>query len=246
MQQASEPTETARRDSGVTLLEMIVVVGILGLVIALAFGMLITITKQIGVNAVRIDQSAQSKVAMDSMTKSLRTAVLPKQLLASCTNCDSSAFITGEVRKVKFYANLNNDYTVTASPSAMTTNGPSQVTYAVDSAGNLVETIRRPDPHLSSATTYTFTCVQGVGGCVVTTRTIATKVSTTQTLFTYYDRTGATLTPPLTTDGLSSVDSVDITLQVQISPNTAPLQTVTRVFLPNAGVVPESSASASP
>ena len=150
--------------------------------------MMITITKQVGVNAARIDQSQQGKVATESMTKALRTAVLPKQLSATCTGCDISAFISGNVRSVQFYANLNNDYTVVTTGT--TTNGPSKVTYTVASNGELTETIRRPNPHAPTDYNYQYTCTAGTGGCIAISRVIARGVSTSQKLFTYYDRNG--------------------------------------------------------
>ncbi len=233
----------AGADDGFTMIEMMVVVGILGMVLAMALGMTITIARHMGVNGIRIDQSQQAKVAADSMTKSLRTAVLPKQLSATCTGCDVSAFLSGDVRSVQFYANLTNDYTLVLAPSTITTNGPSKISYSVASTGVLTETIRRPNPHRADDFDYQYTCTAGSGGCLVTTRDIARRVSTTQQLFTYYDRNGVVLAPPLTGDELASVDSVDITLKVQESPSTPGVDIVTRVTLPNAGVLPEVPTS---
>lgn len=238
--------DESERDGGYSLIEMMVVVGILSLILAMALGMLITITKLQGQNAARINQSQDGKVAVEAMSKSLRTAVLPKQLSATCTGCDVAAFINGNVRSVQFYANLNNDYTATLDPSTITTNGPSKVSYAVDSSGVLTESFRRPDPHRADNFNYQYSCVAGSAGCVVSSRVIARGVSTTQTLFTYYDRNGGLLTPPLAGDDLASVNSVDITLSVQSAPNVQASDVVTRVTLPNAGVLPESTATAKP
>jgi prepilin-type N-terminal cleavage/methylation domain-containing protein len=238
--------DESARDGGYSLIEMMVVVGILSLILAMAMGMLITITKLQGQNGARINQSQQGKVATESMTKALRTAVLPKQLSATCSGCDVAAFINGNVRSVSFYANLNNDYTVSMSPSTITTNGPSKVTYTVAANGELSEVIRRPDPHRADDFNYQYTCTAGSSGCKVSNRVIARDVSTTRTLFTYYDRNGAVLTPPLAGDALASVNSVDITLSVQSAPNVQASDIVTRVTLPNAGVVPETTATATP
>lgn len=228
-------------EAGFTLIEMLAVIGILSMVLAMAMGMMITITKQVGANSARVSESQQGKVAADSMTKSLRTAVLPKLLSATCAGCDVSAFINGNVRSVSFYANLNNDYTV--APSGTTTNGPSKVTYSVDAQGVLTEAVRRPNPHAATDFNYQYTCVSGSPGCVVYSRVIARGVSTSQPLFTYYDRNGTLLSTPLAGDDLASVESVDITLKVQLSAGTPAVNTVTRVSLPNAGVVPEATAS---
>ena len=235
------PRPADDKQAGFTLVEMTVVVGILGMILAMVMGMMISITKSVGGDLVRVDQTAQSKVAIESMTKSLRTAVLPKQLSATCSGCDVAAFISGNVRSVQFYANLDNDYT--AVPAGTTTNGPSKVTYTVGTDGVLTETIRRPNAHVATDFNYQYTCVVGTTGCAVYSRIIARGVSTTQNAFTYYDRNGALLTPPLAGDDLASVDSVDITLKVQTAPGIPATNTVTRVTLPNAGVVPEATAS---
>lgn len=233
-----------RPDAGVTLIEMMVVVGILSLVLAMAMGMLIAITKMTGQNAARIDQSQQGKVAAESMTKTLRTAVLPK--LLSCNTCDEAAFISGNVRSVQFYGNLNNDDTIVLAPTAWTNRGPSKIAYAVDGEGNLTETIRQPDYHQAKDTEYTYTCTAGSANCKVSNRVIARDVSTSRPLFTYYDLSGAVLSPPLTGDQLSSVESVDITLSVSSSKNVAATDVVTRVTLPNAGVLNDNTATPNP
>lgn len=234
----------AQRDSGVTLIEMLVVVGILSLVLAMAMGMLIAITKLTGQSGGRIDQSQQGKVATESMTKTLRTAVLPK--LLACSSCDDAAFISGNVRTVQFYGNLNNDDTIVLSPTAWTNRGPSKISYTVASNGELTEVIRRPDYHQARNTEYTYTCTAGSANCQVSSRVVARGVSTTQPLFTYYDRNGAELSPPLAGDQLASVDSVDITLSVSTYGSIPATDVVTRVTLPNAGVVNENTATPSP
>lgn len=233
--------DEARGDSGFTLIELMAVIGILGMVLAMVMGMMIAIVKTTGNNSMRIDGSQQGKVATEAMSKSLRTAVLPKLLSATCSGCDVSAFISGNVRAVSFYANLNNDYTV--APTGTTTNGPSKVSYTVDAAGSLTETIRRPNPHAATDFNYQYTCAVGSTGCVVTSRVVARGVSTAQPLFTYYDRNQTQLATPLAGDDLASVDSVDITLTITAATGAPPANVVTRVALPNAGVVPEASSS---
>src|SRR5450432_405274 len=111
--------------SGFSLIEMVVVISILGAVLAMVQGMSLMAFKDVGSNATRLDQAQQAKTGIESMSKVLRTAVLPSQLLGSCTLCDLSAFLQGTTNSVSFYANLNN------LNNAI---GPSKASYSVDPA----------------------------------------------------------------------------------------------------------------
>jgi hypothetical protein len=75
---------------------------------------------------------------------------------------------------------------------------------------------------------------------------LARFVSTTIPLFTYYTKSGATITDPtLTASDLASVDSVDVTVQVKSSA-TSTIQATTlyeRVTLPNADAVAIATSS---
>ena len=55
-------------------------------------------------------------------------------------------------------------------------------------------------------------------------------------LFTYYDRSGAVIAPPLqsATSKLKAVDSIDVVLRVQPSSGPTPATVTARVTLPNA------------
>ena len=84
-----------RRDEGVTLIEMLVTLTILSGVIAGVTAALNMGLRTLGGNAARQDATAQSKVAVEAMGRSLRTAVLPSQLKGTCEGCDNAAFIRG-------------------------------------------------------------------------------------------------------------------------------------------------------
>ena len=223
-----------RDDEGLTLMEMVVVTAILGVVLAMIQTTTITAQKDLAGSQSRLDQLQQSKLAMESISKVLRTSVLPSQLNGTCTSCSSAAFINGDVRSVQFYANINNDSNVV---------GPSQVTYSVAADGTLTELVHGPNPHAANDYNYQYTCTKGTTGCVITNRVLARKVDTTQAMFTYYDASGATLTPPLGASALALVDSVDIVLKVKSS-KTAPAVTLTtRVTLPNADAVAQATST---
>lgn len=226
--------ETLRGDDGLTLVEMVVVTVILGVVLAMVQMTTITAQKDVSGNASRLDQLQQSKVAMEAMSKTLRTSVLPTQLNGTCSACDDSAFITGDVRTVSFYANINNDSNVT---------GPSQVSYNVDASGNLTEAIHGPNPHAANDYNYQYSCTAGTPGCVVISRVIARKVDTAQVMFTYYDASGAAIAPPLTATTLPLVDSIDVVLKVKSSKLTPATTLTTRVTLPNADAVAQATST---
>ncbi|HTY72455.1 MAG TPA: prepilin-type N-terminal cleavage/methylation domain-containing protein [Actinomycetes bacterium] len=221
-------------DRGLTLVEMVVVTAILGVVLAMVQVTTVTAEKDVGSNATRLDEVQQAKVAMDSMSKNLRTSVLPSQLNGTCSGCDSAAFIAGDVRSVQFYANLNNNANVV---------GPSQVSYSVSSTGVLTEYVHGPNPHAATDYNYQYTCTAGTTGCVVYTRVLARHVVTSQVLFTYYDASGAPISPPLDATELPSVDSIDIVLKLQQTPAVAPVTLTERVALPNADAVAQASSS---
>jgi prepilin-type N-terminal cleavage/methylation domain-containing protein len=219
-------------DRGLTLVEMVVVTVILGVVLAAVQTTLIMTNKTVGQNANRIDQTQQTNVAIQAMSKTLRTAVLPS-LLSGCTSCYTAAFIQGTKNSVQFYANINND---------ANTIGPSRVSYLVNTSGDLVESIQPPTGLVSGSYVY---CTPGPG-CTVLTRVIARRVPTSLAVFTYYDHSGNVITSPtLSAADLASVDSIDLTVQVQDLANGTPPATtmVTRVTLPNADVIAQPSPS---
>jgi prepilin-type N-terminal cleavage/methylation domain-containing protein len=217
---------------GFTLVEMIVVTVILGVVLAAVQTTLIMTNKTVGQNASRVDQTQQAKTAVDAMSKSLRTAVLPA--LLGCQTCDTTAFIQGSANSVSFYANLNNDTNAI---------GPSRVSYTVNPNGDLVETIQPPDAHAANNYSYTY-CTPGPG-CAVLTRVLARRVPTSLAVFTYYDANGAVVAPPLTAATLAQVNSIDLVVKVQDTNGGTPPATtfVTRVSLPNADAQAQASPS---
>ena len=231
----------AGRASGVTLIEVTVVTVLLGIVLAMAQEALILTTRVVGDNAVRLDESQQAKTAIEGMSKVLRTAILPKQLSGTCTGCDIAAFLSGDAKSVRFYANVDNDLAVPTSGT--TTFGPRKVSYVLDTGGTLTETIQAPDVHAYNDYNFTY-CTPGPN-CAVRTRVLARNVVTTGSLFTYYNKAGAVLPVPLesSTTYLQAVDSIDIMLTVKPATRVDGTSVTTRVMLPNADAAPTPSAT---
>ena len=75
---------------------------------------------------------------------------------------------------------------------------------------------------------------------------LARNVSTTLAMFTYYTKTGTTITDAtLTASDLAAVDSVDVVVQVKASANSTiqPTTLYERVTLPNADAVAIATSS---
>jgi prepilin-type N-terminal cleavage/methylation domain-containing protein len=222
-------------DGGFTLTEMVVVMFILGIVLAAVQTTLLMTQKTVGVNNMRLTQTMQAKTAIEAMSRTLRTAVLPSQLNGTCGSCSTAAFIQGTANSVQFYANINNDKNII---------GPSRVTYSVAGNGDLTETIQAPNAH--AATDYNYQYCTPSATCVVPTRVLAHFVQTTKPLLTYYDKNGTVFTDTtLTAVELAGVDSIDLFLQVQAAANqTLTSTTLTeRVTLPNADSVAQATAT---
>ena len=80
-----------------TLVELMVTIGLMSTVIAIVAGGLVTATSLMGSNSLRLQEISQNKVAIEAMTKTMRTAVEPR-LLGSAS--DAAAFIQGDSRSV--------------------------------------------------------------------------------------------------------------------------------------------------
>ena len=217
-------------------MEVLATVALLSLILAMAAEALMLVTRTVGQNATRMDQTMQAKTAIESMTRTLRTAIMPTQLNATCTGCDIGAFISGDSTYVQFYANIDNNIAGTGTDPNQ--NGPRKVRYSMDAAGVLTETVQKPNVHAWNDYNFVY-CTPGTTGCVVTSRIIARNVVPGSQLFTYYDKLGAALAVPLqaATSRLSSVDSIDIALTVRVNGVVGGSTVNTRVTLPNADSV---------
>jgi Tfp pilus assembly protein PilW len=225
-----------RRDDGMTLVELSVSCLVLAIVMT-SVGVLVFGANRLNSgNSARLEQVSQGRIALDAMTRTLRTAVLPSQLGAVCASgaaaddpsCATAAFVLGTSTSVQFYANIDNENNLI---------GPSKVTYTI-SNGTLVETVQRPNPHAPTVFTYSY-CTPSPT-CAVRTRTLARGVETTAPVFTYYDATPTKITTAtLTAADLAKVDSIEVGVTVKKAGKVKvrPTTFVQRVALPNADAV---------
>jgi prepilin-type N-terminal cleavage/methylation domain-containing protein len=227
---------SGRGEDGFSLVEMLSTMVVMGVLTSIVSTMLITSVKATHDNSIRIDQINSGRIAMESMTRVIRTAVLPASLASCASACGATtAFITATPTTMSFYADVDN---------AANAIGPSQIIINLDAAGNLTESVQRPDPG-SATTGYTWN-----NASLKRVNLLAKGVQSAAgaNLFTYYLFGSSTpFAGSVTGTNLANVDAVDILLKVDL-PNAkvAPTTYVQRVSLPNVDTVIESTASPSP
>jgi type II secretory pathway pseudopilin PulG len=224
-----------RDEDGVTLAELTVTIVVLGLLVSATVLMVTASMRVSSGNKERLDQSNSASIAMQRVSRTLRTAVLQSQLTTTCTLsiCTESAFLKGTRTSVQFYADVDNP---------KNTVGPSRVTYDV-TGGVLTETVQKPDSPTPDAAGYHY-CNPGPG-CSIRTTVLATDVQTIGAVFSFYTASDPVNAIVLTTGQqlsaaqLKAVDSIDVSLVVQRAggANVAGASMIQRVALPNADSV---------
>jgi Tfp pilus assembly protein PilW len=231
-----------RADDGVTLAELTVTMVVMAMLVSCVILMVTSSQKVAAGVKERLNQANSSTIAMERISRNLRTAVLQAQLSGCTTSaCIDSAFLKGTPTTVSFYADVDNPKNAV---------GPSRVTYDV-AGGVLTETVQKPDSPVPDATGYHY-CTAGTAGCVVRLTVLATGVLTTKPVFAYYNANSPTTslvmggTGQLDADQLKSVDSVDVQLQVQQpgGANVGAATMILRVALPNHDNLPTADGSA--
>ncbi len=88
-----------------TLVEVMVGMAIFTILGGLLTGFVIDMLRSSTGTSTRVSNVDQLRVAMDDVTKGLRTAVRPEQLNPGCTGTCDSAFLAASASSVAFYAN---------------------------------------------------------------------------------------------------------------------------------------------
>ncbi len=199
----------ARGETGITLVELLTTIMILGIVLATIYsGLLSGQDTVMGVNE-RLRNLDEARVLVNVVTKDVRTAVR--------LTSGSSPFITADRNEAVFYANLD------------TTGAPKKVRIYVDGEDQLLEQVWDPDVG-SVAPDYTYTgspSVRFVGQYVA---------NETTPVFTYLDDDDNPLTAtPLSATDRLAIKAVRVTLEIKrtSSYNDATTTVVNRVRLPN-------------
>ena len=203
----------AREESGLSLVEMMVTILILGIALTVMYKGLSSMQRTAVGAQSRLINLDEARVLMSRITKDMRTA-------ARLTS-QSSPFTYAAARQVTLYANVN------------ATSPPNRLNIFVDGQNRLIEEVVAPT---GTAPNYTYTSpptVRAVGG----------HVASTGTIFTYYDSAGAALTAPLSSADLLKVKAVEVTLSIRepSSLSTPPVTLINRVRLPNVDYNPLAS-----
>ncbi|WP_340537188.1 PulJ/GspJ family protein [Nocardioides sp. GXZ039] len=222
------------RDAGMSLAELMVALGIFTLILVVVGSTAVAAIRTVGGMENRVDNAAQAELGLSSMSKVLRTAVLPQQLDAgSCPTCADVAVTLATATQVTFHANLGRSSI-----------GPSLVTLSVlqDPAkpGTAILEQRTIDPTPGASGSYTF-CTPGSGGCRVERRVLARSlVWPTAAVFSYYDTDGVLMTgSSLSAVQKAKISSVDVVLTAQTRPGQdrwPPFTAVQRIRLPNVEI----------
>lgn len=231
-------TARPHTEAGFTLVETLVGTIVASLVMAAAAMMVDAALRSYQASDARTTTINAGRVAVSEIGRTLRTAVLPSQL-DDASNTDT-AFLQAQSAAVSFYADIDNP---------KNTVGPSRVSYKVDTANQLVETLQRPLPNpVNRNFQY---CDPTVSSCAVRTTVLAQNVETTLPVFVFYDSSGAVMpydancsgVPCLAGPDLARVDAVDVRVVLRAS-TTAPIGPTTyllRVGLPNHDSLPKGA-----
>ena len=113
--------DPSRREAGLTLTEMLTTMMLTGLLLGMCATLFIGSTRSVHGTQNRLEEISDGRIAISSMGRAIRTAILPSQLFDS-SSVEQSAFISATPTSLRFYANLDNPGN---------TVGPSKVSYDV-------------------------------------------------------------------------------------------------------------------
>jgi Tfp pilus assembly protein PilW len=236
--------ERLKSDQGMSIAELLVVMFILSVIVITTTSLTIGMHRTTAETIARQNQVDMGRSAVERMSKTLRTAVKPSQLLSNCAGCTEDAFIKAQDFGVQFYANLDNTGNSV---------GPSRISYGVATsgadAGVLIEKVQVPDSNIPTATGYTYCDAEAASASTacksrLTTTRLAEGIQTDTgtALFAYFDNDGnqmATGSTGLDGSELNRLLSVEMVLTIQSAENAKPHPTtyIQRILLPNTQAV---------
>lgn len=215
-----------RDDTGMTLLELIVAMGIASILIAAVVATFTSVSRGFSDQQGAIDNSRLASTAMNEVTRILRSGTeIPKH----DDPVNDPVFEYAGAEKVVVHAFI--DSTDAADPA------PLKVQFARNSANELVET--RWTAYRDHVTYWKFNATSNYSRTIA--RSLMPPVASSP-VFTYFDKNGGVLTPAsgasLTPAQITNVASVQVTMRVQAdeSGRVAPVMIQNMVGLPNLGV----------
>nr|WP_244928633.1 hypothetical protein [Nocardioides sp. W7] len=219
-----------------TLAELLVAMAVFTILLAGVGATSVLVIRTTSTLENRLDNATQTQVAVDGVSKVLRTAVLPAQATElACPTCAETALVQASRTRVRFYANLN---TVGSAPLLVTLELERDPSAAQPSA-QLVQRTQQPIVN-TAAESYSY-CDPAAPTCQVRSRVLARGLPwpLVDTLH-YYNSEGALIPEPTvgSTD-LPMVTTVEVSLRVQTVRGNARYRAATvykRVRLPNAEI----------
>jgi type II secretory pathway pseudopilin PulG len=215
-----------RDDSGVTLAELIVVIGLLTVVLGFTMQGFLSVQTATTTGGLRLENLEQARLLMDNVTKDVRTAVR--------LGSTDSPFLIADDNDVTFYGNLN-----------LTTQCPKKIRLYVDAQTRLIEQVTEPNAGgVPPSCSYTGTPTNRFVG-----RFIANDGS--EPIFTYYYDDGdedvafTAAQTPLSAANRLLVNGVGIRLSIRKPTNypVADTTLINKVRLPNVDYNPIATPS---
>ncbi|MBA8989129.1 prepilin-type N-terminal cleavage/methylation domain-containing protein [Curtobacterium pusillum] len=195
----------ARRDDGLTLIELLVAMGLFAVLLAIVGGTFYSITRATTFAVARDQNSRNASNAMNEIVRQVRAAADNPRTGAS----DSPAFISAGTSAVQFTT------LVATGRDAV----PQQVTFSVSAAGVLTETIVA-----GSTTDNAYFTFSGSGSTSTIASSIELPASGGTPIFQYLDGNSVALTPNaagvLTADQIGQIAFVQVTLRLSSSAST--------------------------
>ena len=214
------------RDTGLTLIELVVAMGISSILIALIVTLFVSTTRSFGDQQGAIDNSRLASTAMNEVTRILRAGTeIPVYGVAA----NEPVFEYAGAEKILMRSFI--DAESSADPA------PLRVQFARNGSNELVET--RWAAYHDHGTYWKFNATSTYA------RTVARSLlpaATSSPLFRYFDKNGDELVPAanasLTAAQIRNIVSVQVTMRVQSneSGRVAPVSIQNMVGLPNLGV----------
>jgi hypothetical protein len=208
-----------RDEGGHTVMELVVASGLLSLVIASAFGVVIVMQNESVRTTDRFTASGEAQTIADRITKDLRTAVAPSST--------GAAFASADVNDVIFYANLSDP------------NGPTRLhAYVSLQPGTNVYVFHEDSTKANdggSPGNYAY------GNYAEVPRLDGRYLDTSQPIFTYYDSNNNVIPTPITTlTGLRSITAVGLNLRVRVRPRAPVVVINTLISIRNVAYNPNA------
>jgi type II secretory pathway pseudopilin PulG len=211
-----------RGDDGMTLVETMVAAFVGLLVMGAAATLFSAALQTTRTTTDRVTAVNSARLSVESIGRTLRTAIRPSQLGDGVST--SLAVLEATGTRLRFYANVDN---------ATEAVGPSRVTYDL-TGGTLVQSVQRPTSPVDPTVGFAW-CDDTLSSCPVRRTVLATGVASGSG-FTYYATDGTALVPGA--GGLDAtqrelVNSVDVRVSVAGSGTSGPSTAMTRVELVN-------------